>query len=68
MGAESRLPRSSWTPPPELCNAIGVKLLNLTPYSPDLNPIEEFFPKLKAFIKCKWYKNKDYIDLDFGGS
>ena len=30
---------------------IGVKLVYLPPYSPDLNPIEEFFAKLKAFIK-----------------
>jgi transposase len=29
----------------------SVKLVYLPPYSPDLNPIEEFFTKLKAFIK-----------------
>jgi transposase len=28
-----------------------VKLLYLLSYSPDLNPIEEFFAELKAFIK-----------------
>ena len=28
-----------------------MKLLYLPPYSPDLNPIEEFFAELKAFIK-----------------
>ena len=27
----------------------GLKLVYLPPYSPDLNPIEEFFAKLKAF-------------------
>jgi transposase len=27
-----------------------VKLIYLPPYSPDLNPIEEFFPELKQFI------------------
>jgi hypothetical protein len=32
----------------------GVKLLYLPPYSPDLNPIEEFFAELKAFIKRYW--------------
>jgi transposase len=29
----------------------GVKLVYLPPYSPDLNSIEEFFSKLKAFVK-----------------
>ncbi|GFF55645.1 transposase [Aspergillus lentulus] len=32
----------------------GVKLLYLPPYSPDLNPIEEFFSDLKQFIKRRW--------------
>lgn len=30
---------------------VGVKLLYLPPYSPDFNPIEEFFAELKAYIK-----------------
>tara|TARA_R110002060_G_scaffold57947_1_gene68089 strand:+ start:292 stop:600 length:309 start_codon:yes stop_codon:yes gene_type:complete len=33
----------------------GVKLVYLPPYSPDLNPIEEFFAELKAFIKRNWH-------------
>lgn len=32
----------------------GVKLLFLPPYSRDLNPIEEFFAELKAYIKRNW--------------
>lgn len=40
------------------CNA-GVKLLYLPPYSPDLNPIEEFFAELKAFIRRNW---KEYAE------
>lgn len=36
----------------ELCVAAGVKLVYLLPYSPDLNPIEEFFAELKGFIRC----------------
>jgi transposase len=36
------------------CNA-SVKLVYLPPYSPDLNPIKEFFAKLKAFIKRNWH-------------
>lgn len=29
----------------------GAKLLYLPPYSPDLNPIEQFFSKLKAYLR-----------------
>ena len=29
----------------------GIKLLYLPPYSPDYNPIEEFFSAYKAFIR-----------------
>jgi transposase len=32
-----------------------VKLVYLPPYSPDLNPIDEFFAELKAFIPRKWH-------------
>jgi transposase len=35
----------------QLCHEAGVKLVYLPPYSPDLNPIEEFFAELKVFIK-----------------
>lgn len=35
----------------EMCRDAGVILVYLPPYSPDLNPIEEFFAELKAFIK-----------------
>jgi transposase len=31
--------------------AVGCRLLFLPPYSPDLNPIEQFFSKLKAFLR-----------------
>lgn len=31
-----------------------MKLVYLPPYSPDLNPIEEFFAELKGFIKRSW--------------
>lgn len=33
---------------------MGVKLLYLPPYSPDFNPIEEFFAELKSYIKKAW--------------
>ncbi|OQD72532.1 hypothetical protein PENANT_c242G05870, partial [Penicillium antarcticum] len=35
----------------QMCEEAGVKLVYLPPYSPDLNPIEEFFTELKSFIK-----------------
>ncbi|KAJ5102348.1 hypothetical protein NUU61_004570 [Penicillium alfredii] len=35
----------------QMCVDVGVKLVHPPPYSPDLNPIEEFFAGLKAFIK-----------------
>ena len=35
----------------QMCRNVGVKLVYLPLYSPDLNPIEEFFAELKAFIK-----------------
>lgn len=38
----------------QMCYATGVKLVYLPPYSPDLNPIKEFFAELKAFIKLNW--------------
>jgi transposase len=36
----------------QMCRDTGVKL---PPYSPDLNPIEDFFAELKAFIKPNWH-------------
>jgi transposase len=39
---------------PQLCADAGVKLVYLPPYSPDYNPIEEFFSELKAFVKKSW--------------
>jgi transposase len=35
----------------QMCTAKGIKLVYLLPYSPDLNPIKEFFAELKAFIQ-----------------
>ena len=38
-----------------LFNAFGVKLMYLPVYSPNLNPIKEFFRELKAFIQWEWF-------------
>jgi transposase len=49
----------------QLCANAGVKLVYLPPYSPDLNPIEEFFSELKAFIrrKIRNYTGRRYRDF-----
>jgi transposase len=49
----------------EMCYEAGVKLLYLPPYSPDLNPIEEFFAELKAFIKKSWHAFEDAPEQGF---
>ncbi|KAF7920914.1 hypothetical protein EAE99_007766 [Botrytis elliptica] len=50
----------------QMCADTGVKLIYLPPYSPDLNPIEEFFAELKAFIKRNWqvYKVNPHQGFD----
>jgi transposase len=35
----------------EAIRAVGASILYLPPYSPDLNPIEQFFAKLKALLR-----------------
>lgn len=48
-----------------MCRDAGVILLYLPPYSPDLNPIQEFFAELKAFIKRQWHEYEHDPDQDF---
>lgn len=36
------------------CARVGVKLIYLSLYLPDKNPIKEFFAELKVFIKKHW--------------
>jgi hypothetical protein len=49
----------------ELCSNAGVKLIYLPPYSPDLNPIEEFFSELKAFIRRGFQTHTGHSFRDF---
>jgi transposase len=49
----------------QMCAEAGVKLLYLPPYSPDLNPIEEFFAELKAFIRRNWQTYEENPDQGF---
>lgn len=50
----------------QMCYEAGVKLVYLPPYSPDLNPIEEFFAELKAFIKRNWHIYEGSPEQGFG--
>jgi len=49
----------------KMCDDVGVKLEYLPPYSPDLNPVEEHFAQLKAFIKRHWQIYADDPDQGF---
>lgn len=49
----------------KMCSQVGVKIVYLPPYSPDLNPIEEFFSELKAFIRRYWQTYEDNPEQGF---
>lgn len=49
----------------QMCVDAGLKLVYLPPYSPDLNPIEEFFAELKAFFKRNWIYYEGHPDQGF---
>jgi transposase len=48
-----------------MCSNVEVKLLYLSPYLLDLNPIEEFFAELKAFIRKQRHEYEDNPNQDF---
>src|SRR5262249_4143242 len=45
----------------EAIAAVGASLLYLPPYSPDLNPIEQFFAKLKALLRKAAARTKEAL-------
>ena len=45
----------------EAIGAAGASLLYLPPYSPDLNPIEQLFAKLKALLRRAAARTKDVL-------
>jgi len=45
-----------------MCEDAGVELAYLPPYSPDLNPIEETFAQLKAWIKKNRHMTEGFQD------
>jgi transposase len=46
----------------ELLGARGCSLLFLPPYSPDFNPIEEAFSKVKRFVKSCYAHTRDALE------
>ena len=46
--------------------ATGATILYLPPYSPDLNPIEKFFSKLKALLRKAAQRNIDILWKEVG--
>jgi len=45
----------------EVIEARGARLLYLPPYSPDINPIEKAFSKLKAFLRKAGARTKETL-------
>ena len=45
----------------EAVRAVGASVLYLPPYSPDLNPIEQLFAKLKALLRKAAARTKDLL-------
>jgi transposase len=45
----------------EAIKAVGASVLYLPPYSPDLNPIEQLFAKLKALLRKTAARTKDAL-------
>jgi transposase len=50
----------------EAISAAGAILLYLPPYSPDLNPIEKFFSKLKALLRKAAPRSIDALWQEIG--
>jgi transposase len=50
----------------EALAAVGATVLYLPPYSPDLNPIEKFFSKLKALLRKAAKRNVDDLWNEIG--
>ena len=44
----------------------GVKLEMTAPYTPNINPIEEYFAEMKAYVKLRWNEHINLIQKDFG--
>ena len=45
----------------EAIEAVGAKVIYLSPYSPDFNPIEHLWSKLKAYLRKVAARTKDVL-------
>jgi transposase len=50
-----------------MCEDAGVKSDFLAPYTPRINPIEEFFGEVKTHVKSQRKSHKSLIQRDFEG-
>src|SRR3546814_10586994 len=50
----------------EAIAAVGASILYLPPYSPDLNPIEQMFAKLKALLRKAGARTRDALWTTIG--
>ena len=50
----------------EAIQRVGASVLYLPPYSPDLNPIEQLFAKLKAMLRSAAARTKDALWATIG--
>ena len=50
----------------EAIAAVGASILYLPPYSPDLNPIEQLFAKLKALLRKAAARTRDALWTTIG--
>jgi transposase len=50
----------------EAVAAVGASILYLPPYSPDLNPIEQVFAKLKALLRKAAARTRDALWTTIG--
>lgn len=46
-----------------IIESVGASVINLSPYSPDFNPIEHWWSQLKAFIKTFSPKTTQMVDV-----
>lgn len=46
-----------------LIESVGARVVNLSPYSPDFNPIEHWWSQLKAFIRTFSPKTTKMVDI-----
>ena len=46
-----------------IIESVGASVINLSPYSPDFNPIEHWWSQLKTFIKTFSPKTTQMVDV-----